>query len=520
MTQSAEEPPAAGAQEDAPPPSLKKIVVRGVRYAGGGYVLGQAITLATYLALAKILKPSDFGVFAAGSLVVGIGSIAGESGMLAALIHRRGNVEAALNTALIANLVGGVLLTLLALALSPAIGALFHSDHVAVVAAVMSGCMLLRLAVIVPDALMQRRFSFLRRVVVDPVGMCIFAVAAIWTSLAGWGVWSLVFATYCQLAANVASAWMLVRWRPRPRLASIAIWRELTRYGRPAVAAELVRRATLETPVLALGRFVGSAALGQFTYSLRVATQPFGSVVNVGSYVLLPAFSRISHEDTRFRDAFIRSLRWMCIVAFPLALLLLPLGVPAVVLVFGHRWHEAGQGAAVLGIYCAALTLDSVASEAWKACGRPDMLPRMHTLSLVLTVGFVLALTPFGLIGVTLGMSVSAVCVAMYATRGVARVVGLPLRDLVGEIARPLAAGLPMVLALFALDRFVVHAEQRRPVLGLTLLAAEALLGLTIYTVALYGLSSPFAKELRRLVSMRSPGPPTIRNHPEAGGTP
>ena len=166
----------------------------------------------------------------------------------------------------------------------------------------------------------------------------------------------------------------------------------------------MIRRLVAEFPVVVLGRFVGTGALGQYTYSMRVASQPIGLTVNVGGYVCC----RRSRDCPRTASDSARRCSGRCggspATAFPGGLLLVPLGMPAVVLIFGHQWQEAGYGAMALGPYCAALALDSVASEAWKAHGRPDMLPRMHGVSLALTVLCVGALAPFGLVGVCIGI--------------------------------------------------------------------------------------------------------------------
>jgi O-antigen/teichoic acid export membrane protein len=206
--------------------------------------------------------------------------------------------------------------------------------------------------------------------------------------------------------------------------------------------------------------------------------------------VLLPAFSRLAPHEQRFRAAVLRALRWLCITAFPAGLLLIPLGVPAVVLVFGHRWHQAGMGAAALGVFCAALSLDSIASEAWKARGRPDMLPRMHGLSLLFTAVGVGAGVPFGLIGVAIGISVSAVGVAAYAVWGMSSALGIALADLLQEIWPPGVAAAVMAGALLVIDHFLVHAERHAVVPGLALVACEALLGLALY-VGLLTLVAP-----------------------------
>jgi PST family polysaccharide transporter len=463
------------------PPGLARVVLRGASFAGAGYGSSQILTFATYLVLAKLLKPAEFGVFAAGSIVAGVGTIVGESGMLAALIHRRENLEEAFNSAFLATAAGGVLLTLLGLATAPLVTLFFNSHTAGNVAAVMAATMFLRLTAVVPDAHLQRRFSFFRRVIIDPLSIAALAAGSITAAALGLGVWSLVIGTYAMSIVNVSAAWVFAGWIPRPRLASLATWRELARYGRSVVGAEFIRRVTTEIPVLALGRFASTGALGQFTYSFRVASQPLRALVNVGGYVLLPAFARIATDKERFQTALLRSLRWVSATSFPIGMLLVPLGMPAVVLLFGATWRQAGYGAMALAGYCAALSLDSLASEAWKAYGRPDMLPRMHGLSLVLTTISVAALVTFGLIGVTIGMSVSAIGVAAYAIWGMSRALEIPLQRLWREIWPPATAAVLMAGGLFLLEHFLVRSDQRGTVVGLLLVAAEAVLGAAVY---------------------------------------
>jgi PST family polysaccharide transporter len=467
-----------------------------VSFAGAGYATSQVLTFATYLALAKLITPTAFGIFAAGSTIAGVGTIIGESGMLAALIHRRENLDEAFNSALLATLGGGVLLTIMGVATAPLVGLYFQSDTAGEVAAVMAATMLLRLMAVVPDAYLQRRFSFFRRVIIDPLTVVAFAAGAVTAGAYGLGVWALVIGTYAGALVNVVAAWALTGWRPQPSRASLAMWRELARYGRSVVGAEFIRRVTMEIPVIALGRFAGAGPLGQFTYAFRVATQPLRAIVNVGGYVLLPAHSRIATDKERFEAAVLRALRWVSATSFPVGLMLVPLGTPAVVLLFGETWRQAGYGAMALAGYCAALSLDSLASEAWKAAGRPDMLPRMHGLSLVLTAILVVALAPFGLVGVTIGMSVSAIGVAAYAIWGMGEALGMSLRRMQREILPAAFAAAVMAGALFLLEHFVVRADHRGTAFGLALVAAEAVLGAIVYLVLLATVAPATTREL------------------------
>lgn len=485
-------------EQGGSPRSLMRTTVRGVSIAGIGYGLTQIINLGSYLVLARLLTPDEFGVFAAATIIAGVGMVLGESGMLAALIQRREQVDEAFNSALLATLGGGLLLSLAILATAPLVGLFFDDGQVEAVAAAMSGWLLLRMATIVPDAHLQRRFSFIRRVVVDPLAVIAFAAGAITAGAAGLGVWALVIGTYASAATKTIASWAFARWRPRPRLASVAIWRELARFGRPVVGAELIRRVTSEMPTALLGRFAGANALGQMSYAMRVAAQPLGAVINAGGYVLLPVFARISAEDERFKAAFLRALRWQSVIAFPSSLLFIPLGVPAIVLVFGEEWRDAGYAAMALSGYCAALSLDSIASEAWKARGRTELLPRMHGIALVLTVVFAGALTPpFGLIGCCIGLTLAAFGVAAYAIWGVGEVLRIPLRTLLAQLWPATAASLVMAGAVTALEFLVVQAADRGLVAGLLLLAFETVVAAAIYVAVLSLLAPQTGRELR-----------------------
>jgi PST family polysaccharide transporter len=482
------------------PSGLARIVVRGASIAGAGFGLTQAISLATYLALARLLRPSDIGAYAAASVLIMVGLVIGESGMMAALIRRRDRVEEAFNTAFLASIGMGFGLALAAVAAAPLVGLVFHSYTVAVMSAVMAGTMVLRLALIVPSARFQRNFSFMRRAVLDPLGALLFGASAVAASLSGLGPWSLVIGTYAQFAVDVIVSWTMSRWRPRPHLASRAMWREIARFGRPVFAANLISRASAQVPVIAVGRILGAATLGQLSYAVRVGTQPVAAMVDVGAYTLLPAFSRISEEPARLRAALLRTLRWACAVAFPLGLLLVPLGTPAVVLVFGAKWRPAGHATMALGVYCAALCFGTVAAEVWKAAGRPGMLPRMQGLGLVLTILLVAVAAPFGLVPVAAALAVSAILVAAYAVHGMGKVVGIEPLRLAREVAPPAISALTMAAVLFVSEHLVVHSDSHSTAVGAALLVGQALLGVVIYLSCLTALSPNCRRDLAGVV--------------------
>src|SRR5919201_3816905 len=68
---------------------LTGTVVRGTALAGIGYALSQILTLASYVVLARLVTPTEFGWFTAGLVLVGLAGLYTESGMLAAVVYWR-----------------------------------------------------------------------------------------------------------------------------------------------------------------------------------------------------------------------------------------------------------------------------------------------------------------------------------------------------------------------------------------------------------------------------------------------
>src|SRR5262245_58578419 len=489
-----------GDDKAAAPESLTGTVVRGTALAGTGFALSQALTLASYLVLARLVTPTEFGQFTAGMVLVALAQLYTDSGMMSALIYRRDRLEEAAATAVLATLLGGFLVSLVLLALAPVLGWVFDSATVTGVAAAAAGVNVLRATAVVPSALLQRRFSFLRRMIVEPAAVLAFGVTAVLLTSNGLGVWGLVLGQYASVLVVVLLSWGLVRWRPQLRLASYAMWRELISYGRHTIAATTVIRVGEEIPVLLLGRFAGAAPLGQFRYGRRIASLPLAMLMAAASYVLFPAFARIAPEQARFHASVLRALRWMAILAFAGGLIMIPLGEPLTTLAFGSVWADAGKAAMALGVFAAARGVSSLLVETLKADGRPDVVTRMNLVEIVVGSAAMVALLPFGLIGVCIGISIGAVVRAVYAFSRVHTVVGIPLVQLLSAIRAPVIAALAMVAVLLPLEAFVVQAGDQSTATGLLLVALEGALGLAIYAGILHALVPGTLAEFRYLI--------------------
>ena len=145
-------------------------------------------------------------------------------------------------------------------------------------------------------------------------------------------------------------------------------------------------------------------------------------------------------------------------------------------------------------------TLVSFVSEALKADGRPDILTRLHVVMLITSTVAMIALLPFGLIGVAAGVSIGGVGGAVYGLRQVQCLNEFSAADFSQEILPAAAASILMAAVLLPLQFFVIDAASHGTTVGLLLLCGEALLGLALYATTLFLFAPDTIRETRSLI--------------------
>ncbi|QLY27718.1 oligosaccharide flippase family protein [Nocardia huaxiensis] len=466
-------------------------------------VVGEVVTLGQTVALARLLSPAEVGMFAAGTVLTMLLTTFVEGGLRAGLVQRADRVEDAAETVFRASFVNGIVMTLGAVAAAPLIGLVFHNHTVGLIAASTSGFLLIFSLTNVPEGLLQREFSVKRRIIVGPAVSVSFAVVAITMAALGFGVWSMVAGTYVSYVVWVALTWWLAKWRPGRGRASWRLWRELARYGSPVVVNLLGARAQGMIEAAVVGRGLSSAALGHFRYGQRIAQIPVRFIVEVGAFSLFPAFSRIAEDPDRSRlaGAYLRAIRLATVGAAALSGLVIALGQPAVVLVFGEPWREAGavvMAMAGLGLGKAWM---SVSEEAIKGAGRTGLLNWQTAVELVLGISLLLAgIHFFGLIGVGLATSVTVLLVAVVVTGMARSVIGVPLLAFLRAAVPPLPAGAIALAVCWWLEHQVLQADTRSIALGIGVLFVDVAAFAVVYLLALSVLAPSVVRGFARLV--------------------
>lgn len=448
-------------------------------------VFTQAVAFVQTIVIARLLTVAEVGVFAAGTVLTFFLATISHAGLSHALIQRDHDLEDAENTVFWATILGGTLMSLLTLAAAPLVASIFDSRSAGMVAATTSGLILLYSLTNVPDALIQRRFSFHHRLIVGPSVAVSFAVVSIVLCANGFGVWGLVIASYASHVVWVATAWSLARWKPGGGRASFRLWRDMARFGVPLLTAGIAERFFDMVAAALAGRSLDETGVGHYRYGRRIAMLPGIAVIQICSYALFPAFSRIAGDPARLKRAFLRALGWIWFAAAPVTALTVSLGEPLVVVLLGEPWRGAGVVAVAMAGLGLGEGMNSVTRESMKGAGRSHLLNWMTLTSLVVGVGLLFLLLPFGLVGIGLAISIAALAAGILGLFLASPVVGVSGSEILGRMLPPVAASLVAMAVIAPLEHLVLRSDEQSVFVGLGLLTLDALGFALIYLATL-----------------------------------
>lgn len=445
--------------------SLGTQVRRGVAWSAAGRGVLVAAQLGSQAVLARLLSPSDYGLYALVALFVGFVSFFGQLGLTTALVQTRQLTDRLLAAAFWLNLVTGVVAAGLVAAGAPVVAAVYDDPRLTVLVALAGLSLALNVAA-VPSALMQRALRFKQLSTIEVGTTVLGLLATVGFALAGFGATSLVLGPLVHVVVHDVAVWCVVRWVPR-HLAHSRELGQLWRFGRGLTGANLLYYLSRNLDTALLGAVVGRAELGLYSRSYNIMVLPLTQVTTVLSRVLLPAFATMQDDVPRLRRAWLQSARTSLVVGTPLGLGVAA-SAPAVVgTLYGEAWLGMVPTLVLLCLSLPPQLVGRVVGPAYQALGRTGLQFRVAALSTVLTIVAILAGLPWGTTGVA---------AALLAVSGLSLAVGLvPLARLLelstGQLWRAvrgiLLAGAGMGLAAWGAGALVHQLSMPAPaVLG------------------------------------------------------
>lgn len=353
--------------------SLKNQAARGVKWTALSTLITALLDFVQMIVLARILCPADFGLMAMVLVVVRFAEIFSDMGVSSAIIYRRDTTRDHLSSLFWLNIMAGVAVTLCVLVAKPLVVSFYHEPRLSRLISLAACIFLVGSLGQQFQVLLQKVLQFNRLAFIQVSEHVVRGATAIILALYGLGAASLVAGHMAGVSVRVALLFCVCRrdWMPRFHF-SMADLKGYAGFGLYQMGNKGVNFFNLYLIQLLIGRVLGASALGFYTLAFDLVLRPIGVINPIITRVAFPVFSMIQGDAAMVRRGYLKMLRFLSLVNFPLTLGIGAVAGVAVPVIYGDQWMPSVVLVQILSVLAMLYSTGNPVGSLLLSHGRAD----------------------------------------------------------------------------------------------------------------------------------------------------
>ena len=424
--------------------SLKQKVMSGLYWSSLGKIIGQMITWGITLYVIRLLEPSDYGLMSLTTVVVGFLTMLNELGLGAAIIQRKEISEDTLKTLFGLLFLISILFYLFLFLTAPIYSNYYGEPRLTMLIKVLSLQFIFMSFTVIPRSLLWREMDFKKLAWVEFLSAIAGSFVTLFFALRGYGVWALVWGT---LAIRVVSLVGLNVARPffhKPRFV-IKGMGDFFSFGGYVTLSKILWYFYITADVLIIGKFLGKDILGIYAVGLTMATLPMEKVSLLINQVAFPAFSSVSSDFNIAGAHFLKAVRVLSCIAFPVMFGISSIAPELVNIILGPKWSSAYLPVLIVAFSVPIRMVNNIINPTVFGLGKPEISFYNSLFAfVVMPIAFVIG-SFWGLLGVSLVWIIGFPIVFLDNMYRFVKILNINLVDVVMAMFKPSLSALIMV---------------------------------------------------------------------------
>jgi len=458
-------------------------------------LLGQLATWGVTIVVMRLLHPADYGVMGLAGVFVSFLNMINTWGLCSAIVQRRDIDEKQMNSVFGIVLVVSLLFYLSLWIAAPFIANFYNEEKLISMIRSLAITFLLSSITVIPSSLMWRDLEYGKLAVIDFVSAISGSAVTLFFAYLGMGVWSLV-AGYLmiRLATTVGTQYA----RPFLRLPSFKIKgiEPIIVFSYRVTASQILWYLySSAAATLIIGRLLGKEKLGIYEVGLYIACLPMEKVSGIINTVAFPAFSTLQTDPHLAGSHFLKAIRILCFVTFPIFCGISSVGNEIVAVFLGAKWMQAVLPIQLISLIVPLRMVRNLMAPATLGLGRSDVALYIEKVAVVVMPLSFLVGAFYGLIGVCLAWVLVFPFIFIENLYRVARVLDIKVVGVLNAMFKPALSSAFMYLCVY-LAKITFLATF--PVLTKMILLIVC--GIAAYGVAVLLFNRKMVGEVRALV--------------------
>lgn len=433
--------------------TLGNRVITGLKWSAGLRFLGQLLTWAITIVVMRKLSPEDYGLMGMAGVAITYIATINELGLGAAIIQKRN-----LNDRMLRQIFGLLILInfglfLVCFLFGPIVSGFFSEPRLILLIRCMAIQFIIASFAIIPQSLVGREMRFRQKAIVDLVSVIGGSFASLALALSGFGVWSLVWGSITITLFRTAGLNFI---QPYFRLPSFSFdkLREHISFGGSVTVTRILWLLYSQSDKIIVGKLLGKELLGFYSVALTLASLPMEKVSGIINQVAFPAFATIQEDTQQAASHFLKAVRLMTFLAFPVLWGISSVATQLVHVLLGNKWEMSIIPLQILSLVIPFRMVSNLMGPALLGLGRPDSnLYNAITGALILPFGFLVG-SLWGIDGISLAWAVLFPCVFLINLSRIDRILEVRMVTVFNAMSRPLIGSVVMYIMVIAINGY------------------------------------------------------------------
>jgi O-antigen/teichoic acid export membrane protein len=376
-----------------------KNTIKGISWVSGARFISRGLAFLKIAILARVLSPTQFGLFGIASLLLSLLETLTETGINIVLIQSKTDLFEYINAAWVVSIIRGILISVFILVLSPFIVFFFHTPDALGIILFISLVPFVRGFINPAEVKFQKDLNFHLQFWFQSGLFLIDAIVSIIVVLITHSVFSMVWGML--ISALVEVILSLIFIKPRPKLAiEKGYFKEIFHKGIWVTGYTIFNYFAENLDNIVIGRVMGAANLGLYQMAYKISILPLTEISDVVSSVAFPVYTKITDDSKRLQKAFFKTVFLVFFGSALLGIIIFFFPEWIIRILLGEKWLIIIPVLKILIIYGVLRTIAGPASALLLSLGKQKFVSVMVFIRFITLATFIYPLVmAFGLVG-------------------------------------------------------------------------------------------------------------------------
>jgi O-antigen/teichoic acid export membrane protein len=349
--------------------------------------------------LARLLAPSQFGLFGIATLVLSFLEILTETGINIVLVQSKEKIEEYINSAWIVSIIRGIILFILILFSSPLIANFFNTPNATEIIMLISLVPLIRGFINPAEVSLQKELKFKYEFLLRSSIFLVDSIVAILFIIVNHSVYGLVFGLIAGAVFEVAVSFIFLKPIPVFKFNKSYI-NEIFHKGKWVTSYGILGYFSDQGDNIVVGKILGTSSLGVYQIIYKISILPLSEISDAVNRVVFPIYVKIAEDRSRLKNAFIKTISIIGLSSFTMGTLIFIFPREIILLILGEKWLSGIEVLKILSIYGAIHAIGGACTPLFLAVKKQNYITVMSFFRfLFLAITIVPFVNTFGLIG-------------------------------------------------------------------------------------------------------------------------